>query len=499
MEVNHSMLLSCKTMKRALVLPAAKHNLREISGPHIDPSRRDRNVILLGPDSAEDISALAVRKMDATGLDLVKQRSRKNGTLAAEILFGLPVTTPVDTLAYFRACVAWVGATFGEDVMLSAIVHHDESAPHCHLLMLPIRGGRWMASGLFGKKGNLIELQAHFFRSVASQFGLRPSAARLSAADKTALTASVMRYLKGRNDAVLHSQTWPVVHAAVHANPRPWAEQLGIPVPDTGGSKRGKTMAQIFTGTGKGPRREKTSIDLPAALAGNSLPLVLDDFFSASSRQPSASPRQRQKVLQQADGTQQGGTQQVRSKSSISGPPSHTPLASDRDSVSSPVSTEKALLAPARAPKGRGQPQATQVPAHAVDASPGAASQPPGRFRGRLGLNTLRDRHKAVEAPAAHQGPSSSSRADDDGTTRERDRDLSADAWDETIGQFRDGPQARGSPTVLRVAVLATPDPDSDCVRQRDDEEDAGDWDPDLGEHVRFEPPMANRCRLLSL
>ena len=128
-------------------MAAAKHNLREIGGAHVDPSRSSLNVVLAGPGTADEVAKQAVAKALAAaavgGAAIVRKIARRNGTRAAEIIFGLPASTSVDCSAYFAECLRWVENTFG-DVVLSAVVHMDESAPHAHVLMLPMRDGKWL-------------------------------------------------------------------------------------------------------------------------------------------------------------------------------------------------------------------------------------------------------------------------------------------------------------------------------------------------------------------
>lgn len=248
-----TMLLRCRTLGQGgarRLLDAAKHNLREIGGAHIDPARGRLNLVLAGPNTASLVSTLAAerisRAVDAGGPTVARKVSRKNGTRAAEIIFGLPASTAVDVIAYFTACLRWVEATFG-DVVLSAVIHLDESAPHLHILMLPVRAGEWLGSDVFGKRADIQKLQTEFGRAVGTPFCVRQAPKRLSGSDKLAAARSVVEHLHATDAPVLHCETWPVIRDLIREDPRRFAEQLGVEV-----RVRLRTLAQLKVSTGRG-------------------------------------------------------------------------------------------------------------------------------------------------------------------------------------------------------------------------------------------------------
>ena len=495
----HTPLLRCATIGKGgepRLLAAAKHNLRETSGHGIDSSMSHRNVVLAGPTTARAVTALAATKRDAAGIVL----KRKDATLAAEFVFSLAASAPVDADVYFRACLDWVVKAFGEDAVLSAAIHKDQGAPHAHVLIQPVKHGSWLSSSVFGRRQEIKEMQDAFFRDVALCFGLQRAPARLAIADKRAVAQEVLLFLKSIAAPGMQCLTWPVVRDLIELDPVPFAEQLGIPI-----KKRLKTLAELKVSPGKGSKHENTYRHCDTRTS-DTYPVVGVAQNQESQRAPNA--------VKIDPGTQSAGTQSVRSNTMGNGgdvaavPASgagrvsvsvSTRRASSAPPVSDSVSAGQAILRDSAAPQNRSEPTGVPCPTEVAGAAPEPVLAPPERFAGRLGLYTLRDQHKAMkQAPAGPQRPSHSSLADVDGTTRERDRDLPAGAWDEITGQFRDVPEAETSPSVLRVSVHTEPDPESDFVRCRDVEAAASDWDSDLGEHVRIEPVKANRCRLLS-
>lgn len=124
---------------------------------HIDPARIQDNFILRGPDNAADVVQLANSLQDTAGVT----KLRKTAVRALELMFTLPTDTAIDTREYFERATCWAEKHFAVPV-LSSIVHLDESAPHCHVLLLPLVNGKMNGSDLHGGKAKLWAMQASF-------------------------------------------------------------------------------------------------------------------------------------------------------------------------------------------------------------------------------------------------------------------------------------------------------------------------------------------------
>lgn len=153
------------------VRAAAKHNLREIAAEigadsHIDVERIGDNFILRGQDGAADVALEAKTLMEKAGVTKV----RKNAVMALELLFMLPPHTSIDQREYFERATKWAETYFAVPV-LSAIVHLDESAPHCHVLLLPLVNGKMNGSDLHGGKAKLWAMQKSFHQEVSANYG----------------------------------------------------------------------------------------------------------------------------------------------------------------------------------------------------------------------------------------------------------------------------------------------------------------------------------------
>ena len=154
------------------VLEALKHNKRELqaergTGAHIDVTRTPLNYCLAGGDTPSAIATSAKVKMLQAGIDT----PRKNGVMAVEVIFSLPIDRhQQDTKLFFADCLAWSNKTFAGE-LLSFDVHLDESAPHAHALILPLIDGKMQGNKLMGCTGNLMRLINLFHKEVTRHYG----------------------------------------------------------------------------------------------------------------------------------------------------------------------------------------------------------------------------------------------------------------------------------------------------------------------------------------
>lgn len=246
--------------KPSTLLQAARHNRRMIQAElgahsHIDPERICLNETLTGPDTPAEVVAMAQSLMIGAGV--VVEKLRKDYTQAVELLFSLSGDTKVDTRAYFRRCVAWVGETFGEANILSADIHRDESAPHCHVLLLPLVGGKMLGGNLITKPG-LVKLRIAFERDVARGFGLKNPPRRLTGAMRGQAARMVLGRLESTQEPLMRSALWVTLRRAIEADPAPHLAALGLEAEAVEPPRKPRTMTQIFISPGKGPKTVST-------------------------------------------------------------------------------------------------------------------------------------------------------------------------------------------------------------------------------------------------
>ena len=229
--------LSVKTTRAscadAVILNVMRHNARELQAEigvgtdsGIDASRIHLNVTLHGPATADGVASAARDAMREHGI----VAPRKNATLGIEIVASLPAGLVIDHLAYFRDTMAWAQQHYRVP-LLSAIVHNDESCPHLHLVLLPVRDGKLVGSELLGNRATMKAMQKDFHEQVAKQYGLRMPAAktRHSAAQRAAgiaLLRDTLQANSGLTERAIDALLVP--HAK---NPEPLLVALGLAMP----------------------------------------------------------------------------------------------------------------------------------------------------------------------------------------------------------------------------------------------------------------------------
>lgn len=241
------------------LLDSARHNRRKIQAElgarsHIAPERINLNQTIAGPNTPEGVVELAAALMAGAAADTKKLR--KDYTQAYELLFSLPAGTDIDDAVFFRHCLRWTEERFGQEVILSADVHRDESVPHLHVLLVPIVNGKYVGSKLITRQ-ELSELRESFAK-LALSYGLREPARRLHGAAREDATQAVLAHLEATRDPLLQSALWFMVKSDIARSPGRYAAKLGITLTEKQAPARKlKSMAEVFTGKGKGPKTER--------------------------------------------------------------------------------------------------------------------------------------------------------------------------------------------------------------------------------------------------
>ena len=228
-----------KLTGKAIIKVAARHNHREILaelgaalGGHIDPARVGLNRVLRGHCTAAAVASEAQALMDAAGI----KATRKDAVRALEIIFSLPPDSPIDHDRFFNESVQWAGQYFAVPV-ISAIVHNDEAAPHCHVLLLPLVDGRMIGSDLMGGRAKLQAMQADFHAQVGQRHGLTRQAPqkRPNAAIRKQAMDSVFDKLEANSG--LNSALLRVLLEPHEKNPEPLLLEMGLTMPTSAAIK----------------------------------------------------------------------------------------------------------------------------------------------------------------------------------------------------------------------------------------------------------------------
>ena len=249
MRDQHAQFLRIKKLTGVgIVKAAARHNLREIqtergADSHIDAARIRLNRVIVGGNTADEIAATAKRLMGEAGIE----KLRKDAVRAIEIVFSLPLGTSINEARFFDECVTWAADYFGVPV-LSAVAHRDEAAPHMHLILLPLRGGRMQGSDLVGNKQSLRAILDAFHKSVAHGYGLanQTRQKRYSNAIREQAAHRLLTELK-RNPARFNEPNFK--HALIElikANPEPLMLAAGLTMPKPKPARE-KSFIEIMT------------------------------------------------------------------------------------------------------------------------------------------------------------------------------------------------------------------------------------------------------------
>jgi hypothetical protein len=122
--------------------------------------------VLRGPRRALEVTATAESLLAYANVG----KLRRDAVRVVEMLVSLPVEAMPMCMEYFKASLQWAESYFAVPVV-SAVVHLDEAAPHCHIVLFPLLNGRMQGSDLVGSRAKLRATKTHFYENVASGLG----------------------------------------------------------------------------------------------------------------------------------------------------------------------------------------------------------------------------------------------------------------------------------------------------------------------------------------
>lgn len=217
-----------KGSKPCTLLDAARHNLREIQAElgahsHIDPTRSEKNIVLSGPAKAKEVQAQADLLLADAGIG----KLRRDHCQAIEVVFSLPTQHGIgDPDAYFQSCLQWAQNALRLPT-LSAVIHHDEAAPHSHVLLLPVREGKHVGSSPIGT-AELKKLRNSFFEKVAAPAGMRRPNAKVRGTVKQWVIEAVLHRCQTMALPTACGPLWPFFQHCIEREPTEAMQRLGI-------------------------------------------------------------------------------------------------------------------------------------------------------------------------------------------------------------------------------------------------------------------------------
>lgn len=211
---------------------AARHNLREIQAElgahsHIDPTRSARNIVFDGPAKAGEVQARADLLWASAGID--PSKLRRDHCQAIEVVFSLPPQHGIGNPdAYFQSCLQWAQNVLRLPT-LSAVIHHDEAAPHSHVLLLPVREGKHVGSSPIAA-AELKKLRNSFFENVAAPAGMRRPSAKVRGTVKRWVINAVLQRCKTMGLSTACGPLWPFFQHCIEREPTEAMLLLGISI-----------------------------------------------------------------------------------------------------------------------------------------------------------------------------------------------------------------------------------------------------------------------------
>ena len=158
------------------VAPIEKENERdenyEASNPQIN-SERTKNNYRFTPYFEKTYTEFINGRIKALGLS-----PRKDAVVMNSFVLGSDKTffdglAKVEQYNFFSDCYKFFADKYGEENIIAAVVHNDETTPHMHLNLMPVtKDGRLCSKQLFDKP-QLQQLQTDFYVAVGKRWGLQ--------------------------------------------------------------------------------------------------------------------------------------------------------------------------------------------------------------------------------------------------------------------------------------------------------------------------------------
>ena len=158
------------------VAPIEKENERDENyksdNPQID-SERTKNNCRFTPHFGKTYTEFINGRIKELGLS-----PRKDAVVMNSFVLGSDKTffdglAKVEQYNFFSDCYKFFAERYGEENIIAAVVHNDETTPHMHLNLMPVtKDGRLCSKQLFDKP-QLQQLQTDFYESVGKRWGLQ--------------------------------------------------------------------------------------------------------------------------------------------------------------------------------------------------------------------------------------------------------------------------------------------------------------------------------------
>jgi len=168
--MSYAIMRMAKIKSKRDVVMTLQHNTRERMPANADPEKTRKNLVH-GGTVAESLV-----RFDG----LMPEKVRANAVQAVEMVFTASPEFNGNWGGYLQDALKWGLETFGIDPEKKDIrpaigyaVHHDESTPHLHLVVVPLKDGKLNARHFIGgARERMAELQEDFYQKVGKKYEL---------------------------------------------------------------------------------------------------------------------------------------------------------------------------------------------------------------------------------------------------------------------------------------------------------------------------------------
>lgn len=180
-----------KTKSRASLSGKFKHNMRLHNPANADFSERHLNEVLIGEQGLQDVFNMSIEDANKAfdehrfknyneqvkeTKDFVEKATgrkvRKDAVLAIEVVltYTSAANDNINLDEWKQENVEWLKSYFGEDNIMSAVLHMDETCPHIHAMVTPIdrESGepRFNAKKWLGGREKMAHMQDDYAKSM---------------------------------------------------------------------------------------------------------------------------------------------------------------------------------------------------------------------------------------------------------------------------------------------------------------------------------------------
>ena len=158
------------------VAPIEKENERDEKykpdNPQID-SERTRNNYRFTPYFGKTYTEFINGRIKELGLS-----PRKDAVVMNSFVLGSDKTffdglAKIEQYNFFSDCYKFFAERYGEENIIAAVVHNDETTPHMHLNLMPVTPDSRLCSKQLFDKPQLQQLQTDFYEAVGKRWGLQ--------------------------------------------------------------------------------------------------------------------------------------------------------------------------------------------------------------------------------------------------------------------------------------------------------------------------------------